>query len=107
MSRWVILLLLLVFASSFGCAGFSEYRRQKVERRRAQNQMRDSTNALWKEGYGFNNPNNDRRREGLPPVNFNGTPERKNNYVGDLIGDMITYSAKSTFTAVADRLRRE
>ncbi len=25
---------------------------------------------MWREGYGFNNPNDARRKKGLPPVDF-------------------------------------
>ncbi len=28
---------------------------------------------LWREGYGFNNPNPERVRNGQPPLNFDGT----------------------------------
>lgn len=28
---------------------------------------------LWRQGYGFNNPNGERLREGLPPLNFDGS----------------------------------
>ncbi|MCA9067414.1 MAG: hypothetical protein KDA84_00725 [Planctomycetaceae bacterium] len=32
---------------------------------------------LWREGYGFNNPNADRRKEGLAPVDMDGSVHRK------------------------------
>ena len=32
------------------------------------------TNNLWKQGYGFNNPNVDRIRDGKQPVAFPGSP---------------------------------
>ncbi len=28
---------------------------------------------LWRQGYGFNNPNNERIRNGQPPLNFDGS----------------------------------
>ncbi len=28
---------------------------------------------LWRAGYGYNNPNPDRKKEGLPPVNLDGS----------------------------------
>jgi hypothetical protein len=37
--------------------------------------MDERLNELWKAGYGFNNPNNERRKKGLPPQNFDGTYE--------------------------------
>ncbi len=30
-------------------------------------------NEYWREGYGFNNPNADRIRQGLKPLNFDGS----------------------------------
>ena len=30
----------------------------------------DNLNTLWKQGYGFNNPNPDRIKKGLKPVDF-------------------------------------
>ena len=32
------------------------------------------TNELWKQGYGFNNPNVDRIRDGKKSADFQGTP---------------------------------
>ena len=32
--------------------------------------------ALWRNGYGFNNPNIERRRSGLAPLNFDGSVHR-------------------------------
>lgn len=34
-----------------------------------------SNDQLWRDGYGFNNPNNDRTNHGLEPVNFDGRTE--------------------------------
>ena len=38
----------------------------------AQEQM----DQLWRQGYSFNNPNPDRMKHGLAPLNFDGTPSR-------------------------------
>ena len=51
--RWFLLLLLLALA---GCAS---------------DDHDDRLNDLWRQGYGSNNPNYDRARNGLPPVDFN------------------------------------
>lgn len=32
---------------------------------------------LWRDGYGFNNPNPERKRKGLPPVDFSGRVSRQ------------------------------
>lgn len=65
----------------------------------------------WKQGYGFNNPNNERIEQGLEPVNFDGTTDsqRKSNFVNDMIGnlagDAIGFGIKSTFTTVLDAFK--
>lgn len=33
----------------------------------------DSLNHLWRQGYGYNNPNPDRIRRGEAPLNFDGS----------------------------------
>lgn len=33
-------------------------------------------NSLWRSGYGFNNPNAERIKNGCPPVNFDGSVDR-------------------------------
>ncbi len=32
--------------------------------------MDPEMNSLWRQGYGYNNPNPDRIRQGLPPKDF-------------------------------------
>jgi hypothetical protein len=32
---------------------------------------------LWREGYGFNNPNAERIRQGLPPLDYSGRVSRQ------------------------------
>lgn len=33
----------------------------------------EHTNELWRQGYGFNNPNYDRIKKGEKPLNLNGS----------------------------------
>lgn len=33
-------------------------------------------NDLWRQGYGFNNPNPERIRNGEPPLNFDGSESK-------------------------------
>lgn len=49
--------LVLSLLMSVGCAS----RRDRDE---------TAMDALWKQGYGYNNPNAERIRKGLPPVSF-------------------------------------
>src|SRR5688572_11823453 len=48
------------------CAGCAKDRDRDVDR-------------LWRAGYGFNNPNPDRVRNGLPPLNFDGSAYQGND----------------------------
>jgi hypothetical protein len=104
------LLWICCLASTLGCAGFSDFRNDQVDRRKARNQQTSRVDSMWKQGYGFNNPNNDRPRQGLNPVNFDGKTDRerrdKGGYFSDLFGDMFVHGVKSTFTAIASKFRR-
>lgn len=106
----VALLRICCLASTLGCAGFSDFRNDQVDRHKARNQQTSRVDSMWKQGYGFNNPNNDRRRQGLDPANFDGKTdcERRNKggYLSVLFGDMFVYGVKSTFVAIANRFRR-
>lgn len=60
--------LATVFATAnAGCSSMTPEERAAEERREAHEQ---ELNSLWRSGYGFNNPNPERRREGLEPVDF-------------------------------------
>ena len=111
MRCWITALLgISCLASTYGCAGFSEYRRDRVHRRRASELHSSQIDTLWKQGYGFNNPNNDRFRAGRDPVNFDGKTDserrQENGYFGELFGDMMAYGTKSIFTAIVNIFRR-
>ena len=51
------------------------------------------TDRLWKSGYGFNNPNPERIRNGLEPVSFSGQVKEPRQSFGDrLASDVVTYT---------------
>lgn len=105
----IMLLLCLTFCTtSSGCAGFLEFRREQVDRRRARDAASCQSDTLWKQGYGFNNPNPERIRQGLEPVNFNGKTDDEDgdSYFGRLLGDMLAYSVKWTFVTIGNKLMR-
>ncbi len=52
--KWTSWLIVMIFA--IGCASDEH----------------QETDELWRGGYGFNNPNPERQKNGLPPVDFNG-----------------------------------
>ncbi len=54
------LLILAILAGASGCKSAPDPEYEKL-------------NELWREGYGFNNPNADRIQKGLPPLNFDGS----------------------------------
>lgn len=50
-----------------------------------------SNDQLWRDGYGFNNPNPDRIERGLDPVSFNGRMDDSN--VGErAIGNAVSFA---------------
>lgn len=58
--RLGLVLLLALLTVPMGC----QTRRSELD---------DQINGLWREGYGYNNPNPARAKKGLPPLNFDGS----------------------------------
>ena len=54
--------------------------------------------SLWRQGYGFGNPNPDRIRNGLEPVNFDGSTESES--LGRSLGNLVL---KSVFDVLLRR----
>ena len=110
MGRCITLLICVICLSSTGCGGFAEFRRSRADLHRANRANTNQIDSAWKQGYGFNNPNIQRRRQGLDPVNFDGTTDRQrskqSNYLGELLGDLTLYGIKSIFTAVSNTFQR-
>lgn len=112
----LLLLGLGCLLSSSGCAGFWEHRSREIEKReqRAVAERSDSwLDSNWKAGYGFNNPNAERIRQGLEPQSFDGSVDSDDeddgffeSMVSNFLGDMITYGIKSTFVASRDLWNR-
>lgn len=107
--RTLILLTAYVcLLSVMGCAGFREYRREEAEERKLAERERsaDWLNSNWKSGYGFNNPNAERIRQGLEPVNFDGSRDSEreekgffDEMIGNFVGDSIEYGVLQAATA--------
>lgn len=93
-----------------GCAGFWQHRESQIARRDHRTSTSGPLDAVWKAGYGFNNPNPDRVRQGLEPVGFDGRTDDDESFfegwVGNFLGDMITYGFKSSVVASQDLWRR-
>jgi hypothetical protein len=45
-------------------------------RQQRQREIKSELNGLWRQGFGFNNPNPDRISKGLPPLNSDGTESK-------------------------------
>lgn len=71
--RFAASALLMLLAA--GCASDSEYSKRKRE-----------TDELWRAGYGFNNPNAERLKEGKPPLDFDGR-EHRTSFLDILFGE--------------------
>ena len=54
------LFALILLAALCGCAKDREEKNTYLD-------------SLWRAGYGYNNPNPQRQKDGLPPVNFDGS----------------------------------
>jgi hypothetical protein len=53
----------LLLAALFGCTTQQKKEETEVDR-------------LWRAGFGYNNPNPQRKKEGLPAVDFDGSVHR-------------------------------
>ncbi len=63
-------------------------------------------NELWRQGYGFNNPNAERIRNGQEPLNFDGSEDSCDSIVDEFVGHVIgNVFAYTLFEAVPDLLR--
>lgn len=101
----LIFIFLFLFGTSMGCVSalerratqtFSQYCDEKQERRRLEESTDTSQiDNLWKQGYGFNNPNPERVRQGLEPLNFDGSTgsKKKDGYFKTLASDYISFAA--------------
>ncbi len=47
-------------------------------------------NQQWLQGYGFNNPNVERRRRGLPPLNFDGSVHKEPSFLECLLEGLFS-----------------
>lgn len=115
------IIFLLILSTNCGCLStleqreeltFSEYRKEKKAKRAQSDTQQGEINNLWRAGYGYNNPNSDRKRQGLSPQNFDGSvePRKKDSYLSTLAGDYIAFcvgrSFKSTVSKTAELSRK-
>ena len=88
-----VFLLVLILTLSLGCA--SSDRRTSFDYNHDQ---------LWKQGFGFGNPNPDRLRAGLEPVNFDGSTDKER--IGDIAGDLLGQAIGKIGQSLWDSIRR-
>lgn len=78
------------------------------------NDREEHTDELWRQGYGFNNPNVERIKNGERPVDFNGSPHNSGSAiekvagraVGNALGYAIFEGIPSIFRGLTARLRQ-
>jgi hypothetical protein len=81
--RRTILFLLLLISVGGGCRVSSPVKSTD----RGKDEF--CADTLWRQGYGFNNPNLERMRTGLKPVNFDGREHNAKSIMGDSIADFF------------------
>jgi hypothetical protein len=95
--RWSYLLLGLAMVCEAGCRPL----RTDEERTRDK-----AFNQNWLDGGGFNNPNIERKKKGLPPLNFDGSDPRDDRkrewdeFFGQVFMDVVVQPIGQIFMAV-------
>lgn len=75
-----------------GCATDRHQTEEERKMEQQSKQMREQLNDQWLAGYGFNNPNPERKRQGRPLVNFDGSevkPE-STSFLGSLLEGLFS-----------------
>ena len=104
----LILLLLAVCVCLPGCQAI------KPEYSLFKSDSEERVDKLWRQGYGYNNPNPDRIRNGQDPVNFDGKPNNLKSATGDIagraIGNVIAFGIfegiPAVFRGIRNKLQR-
>ena len=73
MTRFVGWLFAFVLVFNLGCTSPDKQDAQVDDPFDPPSDEETMFDQLWREGYGFNNPNPERIRQGKPPLNFDGT----------------------------------
>ena len=75
MTRPVVLILAFMVFGGVGCSSTNRQDAQLDEPidQPSEEESDSMIDQLWREGYGFNNPNPERKRQGKPLLNFDGT----------------------------------
>ncbi len=58
---------------------------------------------LWQQGYGFNNPNVERIREGKPPVDFRGNEQTFSNSLKNVGSEIVMQTVGGIIQSGVDR----
>lgn len=100
--RVAIILLYLVIPLLFVAGGCA----QMQGTRSGRSEIQFDADSLWRQGYGFNNPNPQRHREGKSTVNFDGSEPGRPNLIGKLIGAALVESVRSIGREIGNRWQR-
>ena len=77
-------------------------------------EQEERTDELWRQGYGYSNPNADRIRSGQDPLNFDGSPNTfesaAEDVAGRAIGTVISFAifegVPAMFRGLSKKLKR-
>lgn len=77
-------------------------------------EQEQQTDSLWRQGFGYNNPNVDRIRSGQTPLNFDGEPNNfesaAKDVAGRAVGNAISFGIFEAVPAIyrgfRDKLQR-
>jgi len=96
------------------CIALSGCRTLKPEYSLFKSEQEERTDELWRQGYGYNNPNVERIRNGQEPLNSDGSPNTFESAAEDVgeraIGNAIAFAifegVPALFRGLSDRFRR-
>ncbi len=74
----------------------------------------EQVDQLWRQGFGYNNPNADRIKNGQEPLNFDGQPNTFESAatdigeraIGNVFAAVLFEGVPALFRGISDKLRR-
>ena len=92
----VITILVVACLLASGCAHF------KPSSRNSSDHSEFDADSLWRQGYGFDNPNSERLRNGQTPLNFNGQENSIENQLKNSAGAFVGQMMLDTVMALGE-----
>lgn len=96
------------------CIAISGCRTLQPEYSLFKSEHEEQTDALWRQGFGYNNPNAERIRDGRDSVNFDGSSNTFESAaenvgakaIGNVIGFAIFEGIPAWFRGISQKLQR-